>query len=93
MSEFKREIRTYVGVYIALLVLLGLTVAASFMPLGSFKPVTNLGIAALKAGLILYFFMQLRHASHLTRIFAFGAFLWLAALLGFTLSDFLTRTG
>lgn len=52
----------------------------------------NLGIAALKAFLIMWFFMHVREGSGLLRLFAFGGLFWLLILLGLSLGDYLTRT-
>jgi cytochrome c oxidase subunit IV len=50
-----------------------------------------LAIALIKAALIVLFFMHVRYASPLVKLFAAGGFLWLAILLTFTMADYLTR--
>lgn len=78
--------------WIALLVLLGLTVALAYRPLASFNFPVAMTIAAIKAGLVAAIFMELRHKGGLVRAFAGAGFFWLAILLWLGLMDFLTRT-
>ncbi|WP_343715544.1 cytochrome C oxidase subunit IV family protein [Inquilinus sp.] len=86
-SELRPLLLTWAG----LLALLAITIAASFAPIGSVKPVANMAIAAVKAGLILWVFMHLRERGGLMRIFALGAIAWLAVLMGLAVTDILTR--
>ncbi len=79
-------------VWLALLVLLGLTLATAFMPLGALGTAANLGIAAAKAVLVALFFMHLRHASGIDRIASILGLLWLSLLFTLTIADFLART-
>ena len=78
-------------VFGALLVLLSLTIAGSYLPLGRFGLVLALGIAGAKALLIVLFFMQVRYKSGLTKIFVGTGVFWLAILFALTLADYLTR--
>lgn len=78
-------------VYAALMVLLASTVAVTFLGLGRWAVVANLAIAAAKAALILWFFMELARASGLIRLFAFGTLAWLAVMFGLGWADWLTR--
>lgn len=74
------------------LVLLALTTAGSaYVPMGAFNTVVNFAIAAAKALLVMAFFMHLRQADALRRIFAGAGFFWLALLLGLMLTDLLVR--
>lgn len=78
-------------VWIALLVLLALTVGSAYVPMGVLNTVANLGIAAAKASLVAVFFMGLRRPDPLLRLAAAAAFFWLLTMFALTLSDFLTR--
>lgn len=82
---------TFVLVYLALLALLAATIGIAHLELGAWNPVLNIGIAASKAFLIVWFFMHVREGSGLVRVFAFVALFWLAILFGLSLSDYLTR--
>lgn len=83
--------RTFAKVFAALLALLGLTVGVNFLPLGGFALPVALGIAGVKAALILLFFMEVRYRSRLTALFAGAAFVWLAILLTLMMMDYRTR--
>ncbi|HXU67588.1 MAG TPA: cytochrome C oxidase subunit IV family protein, partial [Casimicrobiaceae bacterium] len=84
-------VRTYVLVWVALMILLTLTLGSAYIPLGSLNTVINLGIAVAKALLVMLFFMHLRSGHPVLRIFASAGFFWLALLIGLSLTDFLTR--
>jgi cytochrome c oxidase subunit 4 len=65
----------------ALLVLLALTVGASFVFTGAPSLAAGLGIAAAKAGLIYWVFMHLSEDTGLLRVVAIASFAWLGILL------------
>lgn len=76
---------------IALLLLAGFSLVMRFAHLGAAGYVVGLGIAAVKAGLVLVFFMELL-AEKVTARLAFVVCLSLfAILLAFILGDILTR--
>ena len=80
------------AVWGALLVLLAATMAATFMPLGGLLPFVSFGIAFAKAGLVAWFFMDMRQAPGFHRVALGVGFVWLAILLLLLASDFLTRS-
>jgi len=84
-------IRTYFLVFVALLALLGLTVAVNFLNLGIWNIVIGVTIAVVKALLIILFFMHVRYSNRLIQLFAAAGFVWLAILLVLTLSDYVSR--
>jgi cytochrome c oxidase subunit IV len=65
--------RSMILVWLALLLLLAATVAASFVAAGGVNVAVSLGIAFCKAALVFWFFMNLRAESGLIRIAALGA--------------------
>jgi cytochrome c oxidase subunit 4 len=81
----------YLAVFVALLVLTGLTVLAAFQDLGAWNNVVMLGIAGIKATLVVLFFMHVWDSDRLTKLTVAAGFLWLAILIGITLTDYLTR--
>ncbi|MCA9972301.1 MAG: cytochrome C oxidase subunit IV family protein [Anaerolineales bacterium] len=83
--------KVYFVVYVALLILLALTVGAAALDLGALNTAVALLIAALKAGLIVAYFMHVHNSSRLVRLFAAAGFFWVLILILLTLSDFLTR--
>ena len=94
MAEHIVEPRTYLKVFGALLVLTALTVASSqVLPAEwhTLHTVLGLGFAAVKASLVILFFMHLIYSTRLTWVVALSGILWLLILIGYTLTDYLTR--
>jgi len=83
--------RTYVFVWVALIVLLVATLGSAYVPLGRLNPVINLAISVAKTLLVVFFFMHLRSSHSVLRIAAAAGFFWLAILIGLSLTDFLAR--
>ena len=81
----------YVAVFVTLLVLTATTTAVAFVDLGPWNTVVALGIAFIKATLVVLIFMHVRWSTRLTQIVVVGGLFWLAILIGLTLSDFATR--
>lgn len=85
------SLKVYLGVFLALLVLTTITVVVAFFDLGVLNDVVALGIAVLKATLVVLFFMHVKGSARATKLAVVSGFLWLAILFGLTLSDYLTR--
>jgi cytochrome c oxidase subunit IV len=83
---------SYFLTWLALMALLALTTASSYIPMGAWNSVANMGISCAKALLIALFFMHLRGAGALLRIAAITGLVWLALLFGLSWSDFGTRS-
>jgi cytochrome c oxidase subunit 4 len=81
----------YYAVFAALIVGTGLTVGVAFVDLGALNNVLMLGIAMIKALLVILFFMHVRWGTRLTWVVAASGFVWLLILFGITMSDYLTR--
>ena len=93
MADASRQsFGSLIGIYAALMGLLVATVLGSHLPLGAFSLVVALLIALAKAILVILFFMHVKFASRVTRIFVACGFLWLGILFTLTFSDYLTRT-
>lgn len=86
-----RAAKGVLRVWLGLCLLLSLTTALAFVPLGSVNLVVALGIAIAKAFLVLWFFMELRLSSGLTRAFAAAGFFWLLILITLTWTDYAHR--
>lgn len=78
-------------VYVLLLILAAATTGVAFLDLGRFNGPAALFIAGLKTWLVVLYFMHVRFASPITKLFAGTAFFWVAILVAYTLSDVLTR--
>jgi cytochrome c oxidase subunit 4 len=87
-----RPSRALLAAWLALMVLLAMTVTLSYVPLGSFNGVIALLIAATKASIVAAIFMELRHRDARTFIFAGAGLFWLGIMLWLGMMDFLTRT-
>ncbi len=92
MTHQITPVRTLVGIWAILLALALTTVLVSFVNLGPFSFIAAIGIAVLKAALVAWFFMNVRHTKGLTRIFVIAGLVWLGIMLSFTLTDYLTRS-
>jgi cytochrome c oxidase subunit 4 len=100
MSQHVVPVRTYVAVFVALLILTLGTVAAARVDLGEpevggFRIPVNvivaLSIACLKAVLVILFFMHVKYSGHLVQLVVASAFVWLFILIAITMSDYLSR--
>jgi len=83
--------KTYVLVWVALLVLTAATVWVSYFNLGMWNAAVALVIASMKASLVAIFFMHLRHETRLVLGFAIFPLFVLALILFGTLVDVFTR--
>lgn len=78
-------------IWAALMALLALTILYAFVPGLPFKTEAGLGIAIVKALLIVLLFMQLKGASGIVRIAAVAGLVWVSFLYVLTFADLLTR--
>jgi cytochrome c oxidase subunit 4 len=88
------SVETLIAVFVALMALLGATVAVAEIDLGgpwNFAAAT--AIAATKAVLIVLFFMNIRYSGALARLVAAAGFFWLVILFALTFADYWTRGG
>ena len=83
--------RTYLRVWVALMVLLGLTVGASYLPLGAWGTALSMAIAGVKALLVGIFYRHLGESEARVRFFSVASLAWLAAMFGLTLTDLFSR--
>jgi cytochrome c oxidase subunit 4 len=90
-SHHVLPIRLYVGIWLILVALTGVTVTVAFQDLGPLNNVVALSIAVTKATLVILYFMHARYSTRLTKIVIVSAFVWLVILIGFTLADFGSR--
>ena len=91
MSGHIASTKSYIWVFIALIVGTALTYAAALVDFGFFNNVVMLAIALAKASLVILIFMGVRWSSRLTWVVAASGFVWLLILFGITMSDYLSR--
>lgn len=78
--------------FIALVILTALTVyTAKFVDIGHFNIVLAMGIASLKAFIVLAWFMHLKYDGKMNRAIFLSCFAFLALLVGFSALDLFTR--
>jgi cytochrome c oxidase subunit 4 len=86
------SVKVYAAVFGALLALTITTVAVSKLELGEFNFIVAMTIAVIKASLVAMFFMDVRRATSMTKLFVIAGLFWLTILLVFLLSDYLSRS-
>jgi len=91
MSQHIVPRKTYYAIFASLLALTYLTVQISTLDLGVFNTIAALGIASVKATLVVLFFMHAKYSSRLTRLAVVGGLYWLLIFMALTASDYLTR--
>ncbi|HKW33766.1 MAG TPA: cytochrome C oxidase subunit IV family protein [Candidatus Acidoferrum sp.] len=94
MSEHSEHIvspKIYVAIFLVLIVGTSLTVWAAFQNFHQFNIVIALGIASVKASLVVLYFMHARYSPKRTQLVIVCAIFWLAIMLALTLADYRTR--
>jgi len=83
--------RTYILVWIGLLILTTVTILAAQVDLGAWNIWLALGIATVKSALVVLFFMHMKYEHWLLRLFFLGALATLAIFIGLNFFDILYR--
>ena len=91
MSEHIVSPKIYVAIFLSLMVGTTLTVWAAFQNYGQWNIVIALGIASIKATLVVLYFMHARYSPKRTQLVIVCAVFWLGIMLALTLSDYSTR--
>jgi cytochrome c oxidase subunit 4 len=91
MSEQILAKRVYYTIFAVLLLCTYLTWQIAYFDLGRLNTVAALGIAVVKAVLVVLFFMHAKYSTRLTWAVAIAGVFWLGMLLALTMGDYLTR--
>ena len=94
MSEHKHEpvpYRTFILIYVALLILTVFTVAISRVHLGALNIWVALTVASVKSSLVVFIFMHLKQESKLFKIGIVTLIVIVAIFIGLTFTDVLYR--
>jgi len=83
--------RIYYGIFGTLMALTAITVVAGFINLGALNFPVALGIAVIKATLVILFFMHVKYSSRLTKLVVVSGFFFLVVLIGLTMADYASR--
>jgi cytochrome c oxidase subunit 4 len=84
-------VKLYVSIFLTLMVLTTITVVVAYVNLGEFNKVVALGIASVKATLVILYFMHVKYSSRLTKLVVVAGFYFLIVLLGLTMADYASR--
>ncbi len=93
MSEHEHIVsyKTIVIIWLVLLVLTGVTVAVSYVNLGTLNIWVALGIASTKSALVISFFMHMKYERPIFKLCLLVTLCILAIFIGFTFIDVLYR--
>ena len=91
MSHSRQSVSVFFFVYVALLLLVAMTVEAARHDLGRANFVVAASIAAIKSVLIRVYFMHVHRSVQITKLVACVGFFGLASLFTLTLADYWTR--
>jgi len=92
VSEHIVSPKIYLAIFAALMLGTGITVWAAFQNFGPFNIVIALGIATIKATLVVLYFMHARYSPGRTQLVIVCSVFWLAIMLALTLADYDTRS-
>jgi cytochrome c oxidase subunit 4 len=79
--------KTFIYVWIALIVLTATTITVAGLHLGRFSTLTALVIASIKASLVLWFFMHLKYEKRVFKILLLVPIATLTFIIGLTFFD------
>ena len=85
-------VSVYIGVFLALIVLTVVTAWIATVDLGVFNFTVAIGIALLKASLVILYFMHVKYSDKLTKMVIGSGLFTLLLLLFITMTDLWTRT-
>jgi cytochrome c oxidase subunit IV len=83
--------KIYGIIFGSLLFFTALTVFASYLELGVFNAVVALGIACIKAVLVILFFMHVKYSSRLTKLTVAAGFFTFFVLITMSMTDYISR--
>ena len=92
MSEHIVSPKIYAVIFLSLMAGTAITVYAAFQNYGKFNIVIALGIATIKATLVVLYFMHARYSPKRTQLVIVCSVFWLAIMLALTLADYDTRS-
>jgi cytochrome c oxidase subunit 4 len=90
-DDFARRARGLAYAWLALIALMLTSLGSAYLKLGSGNIVAGLVIAAIKAGIVVWCFMELRRAPAMPRVAAVVGLATLLLLMLLSLVDFATR--
>lgn len=79
-------------VWVALLILLALTIWVSYGKWGPLSTALSFFISVVKTALIAWFYMHLKHDKGMTRVFSIAGIAWLVIMFSLMLNDYVSRS-
>ena len=92
MNHHVLPVRTYVLIWLLLLLATGTTLGVAYIDLGPWNIVVALTIAFTKMSLVVLFFMHVKQQTNLTKLFVVAGFVFLGILICVAMTDYSTRT-
>jgi cytochrome c oxidase subunit 4 len=92
VSEHIVSPKVYAVIFGSLMLGTYITVKAAFVDLGRWNIIIALGIATVKATLVVLYFMHARYSPKRTQLVIVCSVFWLAIMLALTLTDYTTRS-
>ena len=92
MAEPRASIRTYLVVYVLLMLLMALTTGLAFVDLTPWSSLVAMVIAGAKAAFVILYFMHLRYSSRMSWVFAGLGIYFVGILILLTMNDVRTRS-
>src|SRR5262249_2118521 len=84
-------VKNYVLIFLVLIALTITTVAVSKLELGEYNFIVAMTIAVVTGTLVILVFIHVKGSRAMTKLFVGAGFFWMAILLVFILSDYLSR--
>jgi cytochrome c oxidase subunit 4 len=84
-------VSTYVTIFILLLIATGLTYLVATQDFGALNTPIAMGVAVIKASLVVIYFMGVRYNTPLTKVVVVAGFFWLLIMFGITMGDYVSR--
>ena len=91
MSGHVSPLKVYIAIFLSLMVLTAITVAVAYVNLGQLNKVVAMGIASLKATLVVLYFMHVKYASRMTKLVVVSGLFFLGIMLTLTMADYSSR--
>lgn len=81
----------YLIIFFCLLALTAITTGVAFIDLGVFNPIIAIGIACVKASLVVLFFMHIKYSSRLVKMTVLAGVFTFIVLITLTMTDYISR--
>ncbi len=78
---------TFISVWVALLILTGVTIEAAHLRMGEWSMLANILIASTKASLVLWFFMHLKYERKIFKVLFLIPIATITIIIGLTFFD------